>query len=41
MTFAAAPDGKVYEKDLGPKTVERAQAMTQYKPDRTWRVAEQ
>jgi len=41
MTFAATPDGKVYERDLGPKTVERGQTMIQYKPDRTWNVAEQ
>ena len=41
MTFAATPDGTVREKDLGPKTVERAQAMKQYKADRTWRVPEQ
>ena len=41
MTFAATPDGKVYEKDMGQKTVERAHAITQYKPDRTWKVAGQ
>ncbi len=41
MTFAVAPDGAVREKDLGPKTIERAQAMKRYKPDRTWHVSEQ
>jgi hypothetical protein len=41
MTFAAAPDGTVYEKDLGPKTGEAAHAMARYKRDRTWQVAEQ
>lgn len=41
MTFAATPDGKVYEKDLGAKTAARAQTITQYKPDRTWNGTEQ
>ena len=41
MTFAATPDGSVYEKDLGPKTGAVAQAMVRYKRDRTWRSAEQ
>ncbi len=41
MTFAATPDGTVYEKDLGAKTAAHAQAMTQYKPDRTWNATEQ
>jgi hypothetical protein len=40
MTFAIDTHGAVYEKDLGPKTAELAQAMTHYKPDRTWHVAE-
>jgi hypothetical protein len=40
MTFVATPDGTVREKDLGPRTVERAQTMTRYKPDRTWHVSE-
>jgi hypothetical protein len=40
MTFAATPDGTVYEKDLGPKTAKAAHAMARYKRDRTWQVAE-
>jgi hypothetical protein len=40
MTFAVAPKGAVYEKDLGPKTVSVAKAMLQYKPNRTWRAAD-
>src|SRR6185503_16478618 len=40
MTFAATPDGKVYEKDLGPKTLERGRAMSHFRPDQTWKVAE-
>jgi len=41
MTFAATANGKVYEKNLGPKTEARARAITEYKPDRTWLVANQ
>jgi hypothetical protein len=41
MTIAVTAGGAVYEKDLGRKTVQLVHAMTQYKPDRTWRVAEQ
>jgi len=29
--------GVVYEKDLGPKTLEQFQAMELYNPDKTWR----
>jgi len=32
-------DGVVYEKDLGPKTVEVATKMKTYDPDRSWRPA--
>ena len=38
MTFAVTADGAIYEKDLGPKTVEQALAMNRYKPDRTWQA---
>ena len=41
MTFAAPPDGTVYEKDLGPKTAKTAHAMVRYQHDRSWQVAEQ
>jgi hypothetical protein len=41
MTIAVTPDKTVYEKDLGPKTTQLAQAMTRYKADRTWHVSEQ
>lgn len=41
-TFIVASDGVVYEKDLGPKTVEQFRAMDRYNPDSTWKpVAEQ
>jgi hypothetical protein len=29
--------GAIYEKDLGPKTTNLAEAMTSYDPDSTWR----
>jgi hypothetical protein len=40
-TFIAGPDGVVYGKDLGPDTAKIARSMTQYNPDKSWRVAEQ
>jgi Protein of unknown function (DUF2950) len=36
-TFLVNQDGVIYEKDLGAKTNELAEAMTTYNPDRTWR----
>jgi hypothetical protein len=39
MTFIVNQQGRVYQKDLGPKTVELAPAMTQYDPDSTWQVS--
>jgi hypothetical protein len=36
MTFCVNQDGKIYEKDLGPQTVELAKAVTEYNPDSTW-----
>jgi hypothetical protein len=42
MTFIINQRGRVYEKDLGPKTEEIARKMNQYNPDLTWKlVAEQ
>jgi len=35
-TFIVSQDGVVYEKDLGPKTLERFQAMERFNPDGTW-----
>jgi len=40
MTFIVGSDGKVYQKDLGPRTSAIAKAMKQYNPDRTWTLAE-
>ena len=36
MTFIVNQEGKVYQKNLGPKTPSIAQAMTTYDPDKTW-----
>lgn len=35
-TFIVSHDGVVYEKDLGPTTLEEFRAMTRYNPDKTW-----
>ena len=40
MTFIVNHDGTVYQKDLGRKTAEKAMAMTQFDPDKTWNKAE-
>jgi hypothetical protein len=36
MTFMVNHDGVVYQKNLGPKTGEIAQKMTQFNPDKSW-----
>jgi hypothetical protein len=35
-SFLVSQDGVVYEKDLGPKTLEIFQAMERFNPDRSW-----
>jgi len=35
-TFMVSNDGVVYEKDLGPNTVELAQKIDRFNPDKTW-----
>jgi hypothetical protein len=35
-TFIVSHQGVVYEKDLGPKTLEMFRAMERYDPDKTW-----
>jgi hypothetical protein len=40
MTFIVNQQGKVYQKNLGPKTVKIAKAITAYDPDDTWTAAE-
>ncbi len=36
MTFLVNQQGKVFQKDLGPKTSTLAQTMAAYNPDQTW-----
>ena len=36
MTFLVSHHGKVYQKDLGPRTAAIAKAMQEYNPDATW-----
>jgi hypothetical protein len=40
MTFIVNQQGKVYQKNLGPKTVKIARAITAYDPDDTWTPAQ-
>jgi len=35
-TFIVSNDGVVYEKDLGPKTLDAFRAMERFNPDQTW-----
>ena len=37
MTFVVNHRGEVYEKDLGPRTVQIALLMSTFNPDRTWK----
>ena len=36
MTLVVNQEGRVYEKNLGPRTSAIASAMTTYDPDATW-----
>jgi Protein of unknown function (DUF2950) len=36
MSFVVDQDGVLYQKDLGPKTAELANALREYDPDKTW-----
>jgi hypothetical protein len=38
MTFIINQRGRVYEKNLGPKTAEIARKMKQYNPELTWKL---
>ena len=40
MTFLVNHNGTVFQKDLGPRTAELAEAMTAYNPDATWKKVE-
>jgi len=37
VTFMVNQQGVIYEKDLGPRTEEMAEAITAYDPDKTWK----
>ena len=39
MTFIVNQQGRVYQKDLGPKTARTAGTMKEYDPDKTWSVS--
>ena len=36
MTFIVNQQGRIYERNLGPKTAALAKAMTRYEPDSSW-----
>ena len=38
MTFVVNQEGRIYQKDLGPRTATIAGAMTTYNPDPTWKL---
>ena len=40
MTFMIGQDGRVYQKDLGPSTVETARAIKAFDPDDTWALVQ-
>jgi hypothetical protein len=40
MTFIVNQQGRVYQKNLGPKTAKIAKAITTYDPDDTWTLAQ-
>jgi hypothetical protein len=39
MTFIVSQQGRVYQKNLGPKTEAAAKAITEYNPDPSWKPA--
>lgn len=41
MTFMIGPDGRIFEKNLGPKTAELAPALDTFNPDSSWKLSEQ
>lgn len=38
MTFLVNENGTIYQRDLGEKTADLAQQMTEYNPDKSWKV---
>ena len=41
MTFIVNQQGRVYQKNLGPKTAQFAGAMTEYDPDPSWTIVKE
>jgi hypothetical protein len=41
MTFIVNQQGRVYQKNLGPKTAQIAGAMTEYNPDPSWKLVKE
>ena len=39
MTFVIGPDGRIFEKNLGPKTAELAPALDTFNPDKSWKLS--
>lgn len=39
MTFIVNQQGRVYQKNLGPKTGKLASGMSRYDPDSTWQLS--
>jgi hypothetical protein len=39
-TFMVSYDGVVYQKDLGPNSLEIVKSMDRYNPDKTWRITD-
>jgi hypothetical protein len=39
MTFVVNQNGIIFEKNLGPRTTQRARQIMVYDPDRSWRIA--
>lgn len=39
-TFMVGPSGTVYEKDLGPDTLQAFEALDRFNPDKTWQPTE-
>src|SRR5262249_43726910 len=40
-TFIVSHDGVVYEKDLGPKTLDEFKTMERFNPDKSWRPVQE
>jgi len=41
MTFIVNQRGRVYQKNLGPKTTDIARKMKEFNPDQTWKMVDQ